>query len=226
MTEHDTAPNEDSAVSAIESVSPSTTYSRTGDDGSTALGDQSRTDKADLRIVAYGDCEEAGAAIGMVIAFGADMADEVVTLLVRLQNDLIDVGADLCAPVDEAATPMLRIDAGYVERLERACDHFGAGLPALPSFVLSGGTTTAAMLHRARTVVRRAERATQTAIERYGAAMNPIPRSYLNRLATLLFILSRTANVEHGDTLWQPGFSARLGDAELWELPAQEAAEE
>ncbi|MQA15673.1 MAG: cob(I)yrinic acid a,c-diamide adenosyltransferase [Pseudonocardiaceae bacterium] len=226
MTERDTRPaGEGSADSGAESVAPSTTYSRTGDDGSTALGDQSRTGKADLRIVAYGEYEEAGAAIGMVIALGAGLSDEVITMLARLQNDLVDVGADLCAPLEGQPTPALRIDTGYVERLERACDHFDADLPALPAFVVPGGTATAAMLHRARAVVRRAERATQEAHQHHGEHMNSVIGGYLNRLASLLFILARGANAEHGDTLWQPGLSAQLGETELWEMPVPEPVE-
>lgn len=229
MTEHDTDYVDDSAEGGAESVTPSSTYTRTGDEGLTTLGNESRTGKGDLRIVAYGDCEEAGAAIGMAIALGAGLTDDVVTLLARVQNDLVDVSADLSAPIEgaidgQSATPALRLDTGYVERLERACDHFDAELPPLPSFAISGGTTTAAMLHHARTVVRRAERATQAALDHHGESVNPITGSYLNRLSSLLFILARGANAEHGDTLWLPAFTARL-DTELWEMPVQEEAE-
>lgn len=228
MTEHDTDYVDDSADRGAESVTPSSTYTRTGDEGSTTLGNESRTGKGDLRIVAYGDCEEAGAAIGMAIALGAGLTDNVVTLLARVQNDLVDVSADLSAPIEgtgQPATAALRLDTGYVERLERACDNFDAELPPLPSFAIAGGTTTAAMLHHARTVVRRAERTTQAALEYHGESMNPITVCYLNRLSSLLFILARGANAEHGDTLWLPGFTARLG-TELWDMPVQETAEE
>lgn len=226
MTEHDTGSVDDSANGGAESVTPSSTYTRTGDEGSTALGNESRTGKDDPRVIAYGECEEAGAAIGMAIALGAGLPDDVVTLLARVQNDLVDVSADLSAPIGgEAATAALRIDKGYVERLERACDHFDAELPPLPSFAISGGTTTAATLHHARTVVRRAERATQAALTLHGESMNRIAAGYLNRLASLLFILARGANAEHGDTLWVPGFSTRLAGAELWEMPVPETAE-
>lgn len=209
-----------------ESVTPSVTYTRTGDDGTTTLGDGSRTTKDDLRIVAYGETEEASAAIGLAISLGTGLPDPVLVLLCRLQNDLLDLGADLCAPGDaEAGPPALRIDAGYVARLERACDHFNAELPALPSFVIPGGTTTAALLHHARTVVRRTERATTRAGQKFGDSMNPVLGAYLNRLSSLLFILARGANAEHGDTLWQPGLSTACDGYELWETPA-EATEE
>lgn len=228
MTEHNTGhdtghPGNGSAEVATESVTPSMTYTRTGDSGSTTLGDESRTGKGDLRVVAYGECEEADAAVGMVIALAAGLPDDVVVLLARVQNDLVDVCADLSTPVDrQSATPALRVDAGYVERVERACDHFNAELPSLPSFAIPGGTASAALLHHARTVVRRAERAVHVALEHLGESVNPITAGYLNRLSSLLFILARGANAEHGDTLWHPGFSAQLGGVELWELPTPE----
>lgn len=203
-----------------ESVEPSATYTRTGDDGTTTLGDGSRTGKADLRIVAYGETEEASAAIGLTIALGSSLTDPVIILLSRVQNDLLDLGADLCAPVDPTAgspSPAVRIDDGYVARLERACDHFNQGLPGLASFVVPGGTTTAAMLHQARTVVRRAERSTAEAVRECGDTMNPTVGAYLNRLSSLLFILARSENAEHSDTLWQPGLSTSCSDFELWE---------
>lgn len=193
---------------------------RSGDNSTTTLGDGSRTDKADLRIIAYGETEEASAIIGLAISLGSDLPDALVVLLSRLQNDLLDVGTDLCTPNDgEASSPALRIDDGYIARLERARDHFNAELPALPSSVIPGGTTTAALLHHARTVVRRAERATAQARQELGDAMNPVLGTYLNRLSGLLFILARGANVEHGDTLWQPGLSTTCD--ELWETSAE-----
>lgn len=202
-------------IDGTESVEPSATYTRTGDDGTSTLGDGSRTDKADLRIVAYGDTEEASAAIGLAIALGSGLTDPVILLLSRVQNDLLDLGADLCAP--EGAAHGLRIDDGYIARLERACDYFNEDLPALVSFVVPGGTATAALLHHARTVVRRAERATAEAGQKFGDSVNPTVGAYLNRLSSLLFILARSANAEHSDTLWVPGFTTALSGAELWE---------
>lgn len=216
MTAHDEAAMLDREHGA-ESVAPSVTYTRTGDDGSTALGDRSRTGKADLRIAAYGACEEASATIGTAISFGTALPDPVITLLVRVQNDLLDLGADLCHPIgSEFDSPALRIDGHYVERLERACDHFNQQLPPLPSFLLPGGAANAAPLFQARTAVRAAERTTWAAVAEHGESMNPLVGRYLNRLSSLLFILGRLANAEHGDTLWQPGFTGFHG-VELWE---------
>ncbi|KWW99525.1 Cob(I)yrinic acid a,c-diamide adenosyltransferase [Carbonactinospora thermoautotrophica] len=180
-------------------------YTRTGDDGSTALGDMSRTRKTDLRLAAYADVDEANSAIGVAIALGA-LDEDVVALLTRIQNDLFDVGADLATPVVENPKyPPLRVEESYITRLEEACDRYNAGLEKLRSFVLPGGTPGAALLHVARTVVRRAERSAWAAIEEYGESMNTLTAKYLNRLSDLLFILARYANRERGDVLWQPG---------------------
>ncbi|MFG2091626.1 cob(I)yrinic acid a,c-diamide adenosyltransferase [Spirillospora sp. NPDC048824] len=191
-------------------------YTRTGDDGTTALGDASRTRKTDPRLAAYADVEEANAAIGTAIALGS-LPEDVVTLLTRVQNDLFDVGADLCAPVvPDPQYPPLRVDPSYVERLEEACDEHNENLPTLRSFILPGGSPGAALLHVARTVSRRAERTAWAAVEAHGAAaegdpdaaeggVNPLTAKYLNRLSDLLFILCRVANAEHGDVLWKPG---------------------
>ncbi|MFS2291785.1 MAG: cob(I)yrinic acid a,c-diamide adenosyltransferase [Actinomadura sp.] len=191
-------------------------YTRTGDDGTTALGDASRTRKTDPRLAAYADVEEANAAIGAAIALGG-LPENVVALLSRVQNDLFDVGADLCAPVvPNPPYPPLRVEPSYIERLEAACDEHNETLQPLRSFILPGGTPGAALLHVARTVARRAERSAWAAIEAHGAAadgdpdaaeggVNPLTAKYLNRLSDLLFILCRVANAEHGDVLWKPG---------------------
>jgi cob(I)alamin adenosyltransferase len=180
-------------------------YTRTGDDGSTALGDFSRTSKTDVRLAAYADVDEANSAIGLAIALGG-LPDDIAALLMRVQNDLFDVGADLCTPVVENPQhPPLRIDETYVERLEQACDTYNAGLGKLRSFVLPGGAKGAALLHVARTVTRRAERSTWAALQAYGESMNPLTARYLNRLSDLLFILARVANADRGDVLWVPG---------------------
>jgi len=182
-------------------------YTRAGDDGSTSLGDMSRTRKTDLRLQAYADVDEANSAIGTALALG-NLPDEVVGVLTRIQNDLFDVGADLCNPiVPDPAYPPLRVEAGDVERLERECDRFNDQLEPLRSFILPGGSPGAALLHVARTTVRRAERSTWKALDEYGEAMNPLTAAYLNRLSDLLFILSRIANLPGGDVLWQPGAS-------------------
>jgi cob(I)alamin adenosyltransferase len=180
-------------------------YTRTGDDGSTALGDMSRAPKTDPRIGAYADVNEANAAIGVAVALGS-LPEEIAQVLVRVQNDLFDVGADLATPVvADPKYPPLRVEQGYVDKLEADCDRFLAGLEKLRSFILPGGTTGAALLHQACTVVRRAERSTWSALESHGESMNPLTAKYLNRLSDLLFILARTANKERGDLLWVPG---------------------
>ncbi len=127
-------------------------------------------------------------------------------LLLRLQNELFDVGSDLCNPVAEHPRyPPLRIDEEYVTRLEQACDQYNEGLPVLRSFVLPGGTPGGALLHTARAVARRAERSAWAAIEAHGPSVSPLPARYLNRLSDLLFILARRANEPDGDLLWRPG---------------------
>jgi cob(I)alamin adenosyltransferase len=181
-------------------------YTRTGDDGTTSLGDMSRTGKNDPRLKAYADVDEANCVIGLALAT-SEFPDDVRALLLAIQNDLFDVGADLCTPVVEApAHPPLRVTDPYVERLEKACDEYNARLEPLRSFVLPGGTVAASHLHVARTVVRRAERSTWAAIDTYHGGMNPLTATYLNRLSDLLFILGRLANTDAGgDVLWQPG---------------------
>jgi cob(I)alamin adenosyltransferase len=184
-------------------------YTRTGDDGTTALGDMSRVSKNDLRLIAYADVDEANAAIGVVVATpGLD--PELAELLTGIQNDLFDVGADLCTPVvQDPEFPQLRVEQQYVDRLESSCDHYNGLLDPLRSFVLPGGTLIAAHLHVARTIVRRAERSTWAALDEHGRTMSTLPATYLNRLSDLLFILSRVANVAEtggdGDRLWKPG---------------------
>jgi cob(I)alamin adenosyltransferase len=180
-------------------------YTRTGDQGTTALGDLSRTAKTDLRIAAYADANEANAVLGTALALGA-LDEDIAAVLVRVQNDLFDVGADLATPVTENPEhPPLRVRQSYVDRLEADCDRYLAGLEKLRSFILPGGSPGAALLHQACTVVRRAERATWAALAEHGETMNQLTATYLNRLSDLLFILARAANKETGDVLWVPG---------------------
>ena len=175
-------------------------YTRTGDDGSTALGDMSRTTKNDPRLVAYADVDEANSSLGVALALGGLPAD-VVALLTRIQNELFDVGADLCTPVvADPEFPPLRVLESYVNALEQACDAYNERLEKLRSFVLPGGTSTAAQLHVCRTVCRRAERLAVAC----GDEVNPEVVRYLNRLSDLLFILSRSANAGN-EPLWEPG---------------------
>ena len=180
-------------------------YTRTGDDGTTALGDFSRARKTDPRLGAYADVDEANSAIGVALTLGG-LRPDIAALLTRIQNEMFDVGADLCNPVTpDSAQSALRVTEDYVTALEQACDDHNAGLATLRSFILPGGTPGAALLHVARTVVRRAERSTWAAIEAHDDTVNPLTARYLNRLSDLLFILARQANVELGDVLWRPG---------------------
>lgn len=193
-------------------------YTRTGDKGSTALGDFSRTSKTDPRLAAYADTDEANSCIGVAIACG-DLDDAVQATLVRVQNDLFDVGADLCSPlVAEPEYPPLRVQQEWIDQLEQDIDRYNDDLETLRSFILPGGTAGSAHLHVSRTVVRRAERSAWTAIETYGTdeapagsekgtgGINPLTAAYLNRLSDLLFVLARHANLKAGgDVLWVPG---------------------
>ncbi len=180
-------------------------YTRVGDDGTTALGDGSRTAKTDPRLAAYADVDEANCTIGLAMTMGS-LPEDIVTLLARIQNELFDVGADLCNPVqpDPPYTP-LRIEESYITTLEQACDKYNENLPVLRSFILPGGAPGAALLHLARTAVRRAERSAWAAIEVHGDTMNELAARYLNRLSDLLFILARTAAQPTGEVLWKPG---------------------
>ncbi len=184
-------------------------YTRTGDDGTTGLGDFSRTAKTDSRLVAYADTDEAGAVIGVAVESGG-MQPDVADLLRRIQNDLFDVGADLCLPIAETyAYEPLRVKQEWVDELETAIDRYNDALPKLTTFVLAGGSQASAQLHLARTVVRRAERAVWTAIADHGAdqlgGVSSLTARYLNRLSDLLFVLARYVNKDTGDLLWQPG---------------------
>lgn len=180
-------------------------YTKTGDDGTTSLGDMSRTSKNDPRLEAYATVDEANSHLGVVLSLGQPEED-VAALLLRIQNDLFDVGADLCVPViDQPAVEPLRVTTEQVEALENAIDKYNAELSSLRSFILPGGNGTAALLHVVRTVVRRAEREAWTAINAFGDGVNPLTARYLNRLSDLLFVLARYANRREGDQLWVPG---------------------
>ena len=182
-------------------------YTRGGDAGQTSLGDGERVSKSDLRIWAYGTCDETGAAVGVAIATG--LAPALTDLLTRVQNDLFDVGADLSVPLDTErghGKSRLRITDEHVAALERACDDLGERLEPLTSFVLSGGTPGAAALHVARTTCRRAERHAVALAE--AEPVNPAALAYLNRLSDLLFVVARIANDDgRADVLWRPGGS-------------------
>lgn len=175
-------------------------YTRTGDAGTTGLGDGKRVSKNSLRIHSLGEVDELNAVIGVLLT--ETLPEEVRALLTDVQNDLFDLGGEVCIP------GMSMISANQVERLERALDHFNEPLPPLKDFILPGGTRAAALAHLARTVCRRAERTlVGLALEE---AVNDAPRQYLNRLSDLLFVLGRALNRAGGcgDVLWQKGKNA------------------
>lgn len=177
-------------------------YTRSGDDGSTALGDGSRLPKHHLRIESYGTVDEASSVIGLVRT--ADLTDPFEGWLAIIQNDLFDVGSDLCVPGE--AGDRLRITPAYTERLEGWIDEANEPLEDLKSFVLPGGRPAAAWLHLARTVVRRAERLVTALSEAEPEGVNPEVVRYLNRLSDLCFVLARRANDDGAaDVLWVPG---------------------
>jgi cob(I)alamin adenosyltransferase len=178
-------------------------YTRTGDDGTTALVGGERRRKDDLRVEAVGAVDEANAAIGLARSSLDDQSRALDPLLAKIQNDLFDLGADLAAPQDRPSGPTLRIAAERVAWLEGEIDRLNAPLAPLTSFVLPAGTPAAAALHLARTVTRRAERrAVQLAAHE---TVSPAALHFLNRLSDFLFVAARAANAVEGDVLWVPG---------------------
>ena len=183
-------------------------YTRGGDKGDTSLGDGSRVRKYALRVAAYGTLDEANSALGIARLHTAKLPDGGASyaMLARIQNDLFDLGADLCTPSEpgEDSSKKLRVVQAQVDRLEREIDAMNAALKPLDSFVLPGGSPPAAYLHLARTIVRRAEREIAELTER--EAINPLALIYANRLSDHLFVLSRHVNAgDRGDVLWTPG---------------------
>ena len=185
-------------------------YTRGGDRGETSLGDGARVPKHDPRVAAYGAVDEANAAVGVARLHVSGAVDE---MLQRIQNDLFDLGADLCRPsadpsadasADTGADTGLRVQQSQVDRLEREIDALNAGLEPLDSFVLPGGAPAAAYLHLARTIARRAEREITALAAR--EPVNPLAVKYINRLSDHLFVLSRHVNDDGAkDVLWRPG---------------------
>lgn len=184
-------------------------YTRGGDKGDTSLGDGARVKKYDLRVAAYGTLDEANSVVGLARLHTAkDAATDA--MLMRIQNDLFDLGADLCTPLtpDEKPGQALRVVQAQVDRLEHEIDAMNAKLQPLTSFVLPGGAAAAAYLHLARTVVRRAEREITELAER--EAISPVSLIYANRLSDHLFVLARHVNANEtggagGDVIWVPG---------------------
>ncbi|MCO5132528.1 MAG: cob(I)yrinic acid a,c-diamide adenosyltransferase [Xanthobacteraceae bacterium] len=180
-------------------------YTKTGDDGTTALGSGERRAKYDPRVAAYGTADETNAVIGVVRLHLTD-APDLDAMLGRIQNDLFDLGADLAVPKREGKAERLRVAASQVERLERDIDTLNASLAPLNSFILPGGSAAAAYLHLARTVCRRAERLIVELAARPGEKVSPPVIHYMNRLSDFLFVAARAANGNGaGDVLWVPG---------------------
>lgn len=201
-------------------------YTRTGDEGLTGLSNFSRVRKTDPRIEAYADVDEANSAIGVAVSLAQNEFDEeTLALLLQIQNELFDLGADLSNPLNEHYEyEPLRVDDVWVDALEAAIDKYNAELDKLDSFIIPGGSGLAAGLHLARTVVRRAERATWHAIEEHGTepakkghtdgGVSLTAAKYLNRLSDLLFVLARYANIKHGgDVKWVPAANRREAPA-------------
>ena len=195
-------------------------YTRTGDKGETGLGDGSRRSKSDARVAAMGEVDEANCAIGLAVLAvrnAGDAADLVIEpVLLRIQNDLFDLGADLSVPsrAHEEPGAVLRVAPSQVQALERAIDALNAKLHPLRSFVLPGGTAAAAALHQARAVCRRAERAMVALAKIEGEAVGEAALAYVNRLSDYLFVAARTVNdFGRSDVLWAPGANQSESDA-------------
>jgi len=187
-------------------------YTRTGDTGETGLGDGSRRSKSDARVAAMGDVDETNCAIGLALLAVRNMSDAadlaIEPVLTRIQNDLFDLGADLCLPAQAHEKPgaVLRVAASQVKAIERAIDALNAKLHPLRSFVLPGGTAAASALHQARAVCRRAERAMVALASIEGEAVGEAALAYVNRLSDYLFVAARAANdFGRSDVLWAPG---------------------
>ncbi|MCL2471007.1 MAG: cob(I)yrinic acid a,c-diamide adenosyltransferase [Propionibacteriaceae bacterium] len=201
-------------------------YTRTGDQGTTRLSNNQLVPKTDPRLEAYGTLDEANCAIGAALGLG-DPGPVLCEVLSILQNDLFDVGADLSTPLDHTG-PAVRIGQAQIDRVEGWCDQFSAGLPALRSFLLPGGSVASVWLNVARTVVRRAERATWSAAE--SIPVNEAVIRYINRLSDLLFILGRYANTQAGceEILWAPTApdSQTEREADVWAPVAPESQDQ
>jgi len=204
-------------------------YTRTGDAGVTGLGDGARALKNEPRVEAMGEVDEANAAIGLSICRCDDSThgSAIRSVLLAVQQDLFDVGADLCVPLlaDEKPGERLRISADQTKRLEALIDDHNAALKPLESFILPGGSELSARLHLARAIVRRAERRVVTLKTADPKATNADTIVYLNRLSDLLFVLARIANIDHsGDVLWVPGANRSADPPEPASPPDQSSA--
>jgi len=183
-------------------------FTPSGDTGQTRFGGHGEVAKDDARLIAYGDAAEANATIGLAIAVG-QLPIEVNALLTSIQNDMLDLAADLFVPLDAPEPAEARISDAYIQRIERAILHYAQDVGEPDTRVLPGGTAASALLYLSRNSLRRAERALWHAVEEYPHAVNPTTARYVNRLATLFLLLARAANAEHGNIDWVPGASAR-----------------
>ena len=182
-------------------------YTGRGDSGRTTFGRHGDVAKTDVRVAAFEDCDEANAAVSVVMAV-SNLPIEITSTLASVQNDLFDLVADLAVPLNDPEAAIARISEPHLTRLERAVDHFERQAADLSGRVLPGGTVAASLLYQARAVVRRAERTVWSAVEAHPSVVSPLCARYLNRLSTLLFVIARGANAEHGDVQWVPEASA------------------
>lgn len=172
--------------------------------GRTRFGDVGEVTKHDVRLSAFGTCEEANVTVGTAMAFG-DYDTDVAATLTNVQNDLFDLAADLSAPIDETSDPdPVRISEQHIAWVDAAYEHYSSGLDPVDGYVLPGGTVPATLLFNARTAVRRAERTTLMAMSQHPESMNPLAPGYLNAASSLLFVLARTHNIDLGDSIWKP----------------------
>lgn len=182
--------------------------SHTAEAGRTQFGHHGEVAKDDVLLAAFGECAEANAALGVAIALGG-LSVETTNLMTSLQNDMLDLAADLAAPLNSQQQPAARITEGHLTRLERAVEELASGIPDPEAVVLPGGTVAAAHLYQARTIIRRAERAVWSAHRECPDVVNPLTGQFLDRLSTLVLVLARAENEEHGNVEWDPGASAK-----------------
>lgn len=191
-------------TSDVESHMSATRYGREGDLGRTELGDVGQVSKGDIRLEAFAEVEEANTVIGHALSMGG-YDNEVSQTLTGLQNDLFDLAADLLAPMDQKLDPEpVRIEEAHLAWVERATAHYRTHLEPVDGFVVPGGTVAASLLFQARIAVRRAERALIKAMEQHPEVLNGLTARYLNSVSSLLFVLARSHNLEHGDLIWRP----------------------
>lgn len=184
-----------------------------GDDGTTTLGVVGKVKNDDIRLAAYQDCGEVNSSIGLVLALAGGLDAQATTMLSSVQHDLFDLTADVGSEnVQNPNSTTPRITPAHIERLERACEHYASELGPRGGSVLPGGTGTAALLYQATSVTQRAERTAWTASVEHPDTLSSLAHRYLNRLAMLLSIMAREANLEHGDTLWKPMASVQPVD--------------